>query len=430
IKKDVNYAWIGLQFGIQKYRYLIHEFFPAIPETFVDSLSIESGKNRVSRINTWPVRSIFPGLLDTILLKRAYTFRNGDIASPGFAAKDTITDMVIYWPNSFGYPLHISYPGYLPTYVYGYYPEEESLPQMMLGQVEIINTYHSDSKSSKVNITGSLSNIGNRTLSAYLPGSGFSRESVSIKPVSQGKFSLDFDLDIPSGQVAMEFSPRDTNSIRIYVRPGDSVSFTADLINLKTIEFGGAHSPEQKLLNQLLSASVPGDPVKSIQNIRNNMQYLAQQSLNVDEEFRKFREMEDKYTMYAHQLDEIVRAIMFEYKNAHDSLPKFRKFLGNPDGYKSYAYKVFLDYLVRAYMYDIGAAYTDYFDTSVVILTGWDLYCFRAMQADRALSDYPPFFDDKIYLRFADLYPGTEYQRLLYEKYLKMNKNGQIYFRS
>ncbi|MFA5814014.1 MAG: histidine kinase [Bacteroidales bacterium] len=423
IKEIINYHTIAVRYGIQKYKYLIHEFFPAIPESFIDTVCLESGKNSVSRINTWHPRSIFPGMFDTILLKRAYTFRNGDLASGCIPANDTINDMVIYWPKSSGYPHQIRYKGYSPENIVNGLTEIPIDPEM-IGQVEIINTDRTNTKTSKVKITGSISHLVNKKMTASLPGSGISREVVPIKPDQNGTFSLNFDLDISADLVGLEVSPGDTNLIRLFVKQGDSLSLSVDLNDLKTLEFRGTTSRVQKTLNQLSRTNVWANPLQSIQNVRSNMDYLAQQNLNLDEAFLQFMEMEYRYTLYARQIEKVWKPYSVQSHVPLDSIRKFRKYLGNPDGYKSNAYKGFIQLMVRAYFEATMSDQTDYFDFAPAILTGWDLYWYRAMWAEIYISNSPDGTYDRQYMQFSDLYPGTEFQRILYEKY-KLTEKGR-----
>jgi hypothetical protein len=415
IMEIINYNTIAVRYGIQKYKYLIQEFFPAIPETFVDTVSIESGNNFVSRINSWPVRSIFPGRFDTILLNRGYEFRNGDLASGCIPANDTAVEMVIYWPKSSGYPHQIKYMGYSPEDIFNGLTDIPIDPDM-IRQVEIISTNRSNSNTSKIRISGSVSHLEHRKLTASLPGTGISRKVVPVFPDKNGTFFLNLDLDISAGLVDLVVSPGDTTLIRFFVKPGESISFSLDLNDFKTLEFSGTTSPEQNVLNQLSGTYVPSEPLKSIKNVTLNLQYLAQPNLNLNETFLKFMVMECRYSLYARQLERLYASKMRNADIPMDSLTKFKKYTGNPDGYTSDAYKEFVSMLVITYMYVTEGTQTSPYDFARIVLTGWDLYWYRACWIEEGLSASPGS-NYNTYSRFCEEYQGTEFQHILNKKF-------------
>jgi hypothetical protein len=142
-------------------------------------------------------------------------------------------------------------------------------------------------------------------------------------------------------------------------------------------------------------------------------------------------ELENQYTYLSNQVRDFIWPGSGKQLNACDSLPRFIRYLDNPDGYKSDAYKEFIDNLVHVYRRakifdDFGDApgRAD-FNFAPVILNDWDLYWYQAMLADADLDKFPEPDYEQRYLRFSDLYPGTVYQNELLQKFIS-TENGRI----
>ncbi|TSA36977.1 MAG: histidine kinase [Porphyromonadaceae bacterium] len=142
-------------------------------------------------------------------------------------------------------------------------------------------------------------------------------------------------------------------------------------------------------------------------------------------------DFENHYTLLSHQLEEFTRSGSAEkMQNPMDSLPRFIKELGNPDGYKSEAYKEFICDFIDAYRSTqflklFGYSEEREVDLSTALLTGWDLYWYLAHLAERELGTFPGRGYDAIYKRFSDLYPGTEFHTELVTIY-KVTEKGRI----
>ncbi len=422
IKELWDYHEIELYYGAQKFKYQIQEIFPELPETFIDSVSIESGNNSAYRIDSWPVKSNFSERSDTIVVQRAYTIKIGDDLSAS-SPFNTVNQMTILWPISSGYPLRTRFKGFTSSDIISFILQNQEIP-FKPRPIEIINTSRSDNTTRRVHINGSISNLTGRKLEVHLPGTGISKEIVPVKADPNGAFFLDFDLGIAAGIADFRFENERQNLVRIFVKPGDSVSFSANLNDLTTIEFDGKTSNEQTALSQFLITNSMMHTEESLQNVRNNMKFLSQANLGLEPEFLKFMEKENSYTLYTRQMQKIMLQYGIPLHVPWDSIRKFRKFLGDPDGYQSDAYKSFVYLLVYASYEALSSSQSDFFNFAPTVLTGWDLYWYRAMEVERFSSDSPEGNYDREFRQFSDLYPGTEFQRILYEKF-KLTEKGR-----
>ncbi len=417
-----------LLYSAQKFRYQIQEIFPALPNNLNDTVCIETGNKRASRINIWHTRSIWPGLRDSIHLNRAYVIRNGTDPNGDSPSMDTIVPMFILWPRSSGYPVRSLFKGVATDEMFSSVSNSRNMTAS-LRPIEIVNTVHLESSTSTVTLNGTVSNLAGRKLEASLPGTGIFKKIIPVKPDPDGTFTLRFEMVSNAGLVRFTVDRKATAVVSVFVKPGDSVSFMVDLENLNTLEFRGASAREQKVLNQLSWTYIPGWYPKSKQDIQNNLDIIGLQKLNLDEGFVKFIETENRYRLFAMDIEKH-RQHGFPIKKVFiDSLQSYRKYLGNPDGYKSDSYKYFINQMVIGFGEATNSLMDDGFDFAPNILTGWDLYWYRALCVERSLRYSETSANNDEFEKFMKLYPGTEYQRILSERYelTKRGRDGNIF---
>ncbi len=164
-----------------------------------------------------------------------------------------------------------------------------------------------------------------------------------------------------------------------------------------------------------------------MQSTVENINFLARRKAFLSPEFLRFMEIENRYSLLSYQVEEFTRSGFGQNLNPMDSLPRFIKYLGYPDGYKSDAYKEFICDLVASYgilkiLKIFGYSDRRNYDLSASILNGWDLYWYSAELAENRLDNFPDSDYDGLYLRFSQIYPGTEYQNQLHQKYQATEK--------
>lgn len=441
IRRSLEYNRVKARYSQDYYRWMIQEFFPAIPGSLKDTVSLKFGNRIVSRVNTWNSEwSRSRDSSNTFRLRRGYFFKANEEFYSEFQSKDTENDLDLTWTRDpAGYPVRMEYSGYMPEFL----AMEVSFQggsldgEQIFRNIEIINTSRTDNRTQKVKINGCMLNIGDKGILAFVPGNRISKMKIPITLQPDGKFYFDFDLDVPSGLIEIFYekppmeklwnSPGNPNQIRIFVKPGDTIDFSVDLNNPGSLEFGGHSKYDQMALNQLSKNLSPGDPKLSMQTTVRNMNFLAQRKATLSPEFLRFMEVENRYSYLSCQVEEFTRSGFGQNLSPMDSLPRFIKYLNYPDGYKSDAYKEFISDLVTAY----GTSkilkifgYTDRrnFDLSASILNGWDLYWYSADLAEYRLEQFPDTDYDGLYLRFSEIYPGTEFQNQLYQKYQSTEK--------
>ncbi len=438
MKRLLEYNQIKTRYGNDFYKWLIQEFFPAIPASLTDTVRLNSGKNQVSRINNWTSVIQVPDSRQPIKLSRAYQFKTDYPYASDFPKRDRVGEMVLTWSPSTGYPTRIKFTGYYPDYLSHFVSISGTLIYYNLSDIEIVNTSRSDNRSEKVVITGTISDLGENSLVAYLPGNRISKTKMPVKPNPDGTFSFQFDFDLPDGLVDLFYysgsegmlwrSPGNPNQIRIFVKPGDSVDFSVSLNDPKKIDFRCRTKNDQIALNQLSNKFTPWNPQQSMQTTKDNIIFLENRSTILSPEFSRFMEIENRYTLLSHQVEEFSRSGFGAGLNPIDSLPGFVKHLGFSDGYKSEAYQEFICDLVQSYgsskilrIFGYKAGTND-FDISTMILRGWDIYWYKAIQAEQRLNKFPNEDYDQLYIRFSEEYPGSEYQNQLYLKYKTTEK--------
>ncbi len=437
----VSYDQILVRYSKEYYSWIIHEFFPAIreslqPESQMEVIFLKSGIRTVTRVNIWNIA--FMEQNDSIAMELQRTHLFEPKTSP-LLDLDQTNKMLITWSQHFGYPTHIEYTGFLPEDLALFVSDKQDLFSLGAARhVQITNTKRSQNQGTPVQILGSLSNFENKEITAYYPGGEISKKRIPIFIGKDGKFSISFNLDIQGcivnfviGRLGQDFSarPDNQNQIRVFVKPGDSVQFSADLSNMETLKFHGLSQKEQVLLNSLSTDYSPQYPEKSLQAINYNLKLIRQQKYLLDTVFVKHLEREQQYTSLAYQLTEMARPSSLTRATLKpQSIFKFAKYLGCPDGYLSDAYKDFLCQYVDNYYNATtssrfqGIPSATIFEVAKTILRGWDLYWYLAKLSEDELKGFLFSNSAKYYNRFLDLYPGTEYRIQLFNQHQKIQK--------
>ncbi len=444
IKRSFPYNRLESRYSKDYYMMIIQEFFPALPGSLSDTVSLHYGDRTISRVNIWNAPDLQSDSIQSYRISRAFVYQSAKKEKDFYKKNDRVSDLQLTWPRSSGYPSRIAYSGY--------HPEELALDasflystiRKKLTNIEIINTDRTSNKSKRVQINGTLLNIGDKKVVACLvclPGNRISKKKIPITLDPDGRFSLDFDLEVTSGQIEIYYqektienlwrSPGNPNQIDLFVMGGDTVNFSVDLDKPKSLAFNCRSVNDQMVLNQLSRKFPSNDADQSMQSIQENRHYLNQKKQLLSTEFLRFMEFENQYNYLSNQVMKFALVRYDKQLNACDSLPRFIKYLDNPDGYKSDAYKEFICHLVQAYrrakIFDnFGyAPGREDFNFAPIILNDWDLYWYQAMLAETDLDKFPEPDYEQRYLRFSDLYPGTAYQNELLQKFMS-TENSRI----
>ncbi len=213
IKRQLEYNRVKSKYYQEYYKWVIQEFFPAIPGSLLDTVSLKFGDRTVSRVNIW--KTDWPGSGDSINplhLKRAYLFRSTEEMYSHFQSKDMENDLFLTWTREpGGFPVRMEYSGYMPEYLAMEVSSNGGAldGEQIFRNIEIINTNKSDNRSKKVNINGCILNIENKEVLAFVPGNRISKMKIPVTLAPDGRFSFDFDLDVPSGliEIFYEYPP-------------------------------------------------------------------------------------------------------------------------------------------------------------------------------------------------------------------------------
>ena len=397
-KGILMYSDIEEYFSYQKYAYLISEFFPHIPNGNADSISFQSGKNRVTRLNHWEnVANRMPDSQE-FELRKSFKF-NMDVerSKPHPTLPEDVTyDYIITWPRTLGFPVQLKYMGYSPVTFYAGNFNMENPSLMDVSPVEIINIYHTDSYLKPVQIAGELPWFSNQELTLALPGSGITKRIIKVNTDEEGLFQLDFEMDIKAGLVDIYQESQDDILLKLFVRPGDTLLFAGDLNHVNSIEYQGNLFKEQRVLN-----SVDLNPEESLRE-------------DLDPYFVTFLRRENQYTEYRRQIQWMRRG------STHtDSIRKYRKYLGDQEGYLSDSYKKFITSYAYTTFFRFGPKTESFLNFAPSLFIDWDLYWYRAYWTQEyMLND----LDQDAYLRFKELYPETPYQKDLESIYYRNQK--------
>ena len=438
MKRFLEFNRIKVRYGDGYYIWLIHEFFPEVTGTLSDTLLMESGNNKVTRINVWDSDIKIPDSLQPIRLRRSYHFQNDSKYQYDFPKKDIVSDMYLTWPAASGHPTRISYKGYVTDYLSFEVSLQGSSAIFNYADIEIFNTGVNNSNTEKVVINGRLTNIGDNRVLAYLPGNHISKTKSPVKPGDNGSFRIEFDLDVPNGLVEIFWytspveqlwaSPGNPNQVRIFVKQGDSVDFSMSITEPQKINFRCRSENDQITLNRLSKKFVPGNPRLSMQTISENDKLIKRESHLLSPDFLRFMEIENRYFQLSYQAEEVSLTGFTKVIDPIDSLPGFVRHLGFSDGYKSDAYKEFLCDLVQSYcsakilrIFGFAEGNRD-LEISDAVLSGWDLYWYKAMKAEQRLEKFPYDGYDQLYQKFTGIYPGSEFQNQLYRKFKTTEK--------
>ena len=444
IKHIIEFPRILNRYNDSYYKFLIHEFFPSLNGPAPDTLSFEYDNKKASRINKWDTFPPVPDSNGVFSLSRAYDITNHESSFyRQFPTKDTVTRMTIKWPVSAGHPAQIRFGGYTPESLVFEVSLSGGYVHYFFETIEIINTSVRSPGKNNVLINGQMLNIANKKIIAYLPGDQVSNREFPIFPDKDGRFSISFDYQLTYGTVDIYYyddsynnplwaSPGNKDQIQVFIKPGDSVSFSLDLDDISSLQFSNCQESDQVALNSLSRYFMPGNPKKSIQTSQENQKSIIQNKSMLSPDFIDFMEFETKYAILSYQLEEFTRwGFKLTDQTPVDSLRRFRQFLNSSNGYKSDSYREFISDFIETYRTEIpftsrfDNSTEQYFNIASMVLSGWDLYWYQAMLAENQLSTFPDVDFDKLFLRFSALYPGTDYQRHLAEKN-KVNENGRI----
>ncbi len=400
-KKRHNFSTVSTFYGLQKYRYLISEFFPALPTNYNDTVRFESEGILALRINKWkPVES---PTRDELYLSREYKFICSDPDSRGCGPEDYADNMFITWVDGYGegngHPKEISYKGYINSYFTRMGFTSESSPEDNLGQVRVTNTYQANHLSKTVSIGGLISNLKTNKLRLSLPGNSISKKTVEIKPKQDGSIHLEFEMDCIAGLVDVYTDVDKEPIFKLFVQPGDSIYLTCDIDKIEEIQFNGSSSLEQYLLNSIKVTSV-----------------LYQ---DIDPFYLRYMAVEDKYEEYASQIWAYTRRPGKQEIPIETVIKDLSKYLRFTEGYLHDSYKNFVRGIVWAADRYIHSGF-GLFDMAELYLIDWDLYWYKAHWTERFIKGDPD--NPSHYHSFADLYPGTPFQKELEKLYKETEK--------
>jgi len=256
-----------------------------------------------------------------------------------------------------------------------------------------------------VSISGLVTNMKQDKLYLSLPGNSISKRSVELVLEQDGSIQHEFELDCKAGLVDV-FTDVDKEPIfKLFVRPGDSISFTCDLEEMEGIQFKGSLELEQYSLNHLIHPSS-----------RRRLQ-------DFDPFFLRYMQVEKKYQDYSDQIWDYSRKSGKQKISSNAILKELSKYLKYTEGYLHDSYKSF----VRGYLWvatlsglnrDIG-----FLESAEQYLIDWDRYWIKAYWTEQYMESGPGHLED--YHDFADLYPGTPFQQAL-EKLYKETEKWQV----
>ncbi|MCX6226902.1 MAG: histidine kinase [Bacteroidia bacterium] len=440
--RELYYPTYKAMFSSDYYALIIHEFFPVLPSLASDTISLVSGDKKISTITLW--NPDFAGTADTsdIRLKRTYEFRKKDLiyTDPLMSIPTRINPMNMNWNHVLGRPVAIQYDGIPPVNLVQELTIKYGSLNFGLYTVTINRSTLEEVSSAKVVIRGSFQNPGENKIMVALPGRKIMDPLMPVTLNPDGSFSLEHQLEIPAGIASIYYtkpgaylwvSPVNPNQVKLFVRPGDTVILRMDLANPSSLQFECQYKHDQVLLNELSKDCPPADPNRSIRTTHENIRKINEDRLKLSQEFVRFMEFENRYTLLSHEVEVFSRYPLA--KNGQNPMEILRRFvweLNNPDGYKSMAYKEFISDLLQAYR-DIqilkifGYSEDRKVDLATAVLTGWDLYWYLAHSVDRQLGTFPARNYDFLYKRFCESYPGTDFQAELTKKY-KQTENGRI----
>ena len=399
-KKQHNFSVVSTFYGLQKYRYLISEFFPALPVDYKDTVSFESEDILALRINHWKLAE--RPLRDEMYLDREYKFIYSKPDPHNRGPEDYTDKMFVTWVDGYGegngHPKFISYKGYVNSFFTREGFNKYTSPNDYIGQVKITNTYQANHLSNTVIISGLITNLKTHKLQLFLPGISISKRSVELNPEQDGSFHLEFEMDCKAGLVDVYTDGDEEPIFKLFVQPGDSIYLSCDIDELEKIQFIGSSSLEQYLLN---SIRVPG--------------VLYQ---DIDPFYLRYMQVEDKYKEYASQIWDYIRRPGKQEIPREIMVQDLSKYLRYTEGYLHDSYKSF----VRGMAWAAGRSFpgADLFEGAEMVLIDWDLYWFKAYWTERYIKGDPDHRDD--YNRFADLYPGTPFQKDLEKLYKETEK--------
>ncbi len=454
IRTRLNYERLKVRYGPDYYKWIIHEFFPSIPGELQDTIKLFSETRTQTRVNIWNSYNNLPDPNNQIKLKRVYK------GTPDGANLNKETEMFLTWGKNFCYPERIVYNGLLPDEFANKIVLDDRTKSptsdknivinnqtnfltddLNQQHIEIVKTGSFFIHNSPGRISGSFKNFANQEIIACVPGDGITKTKIPIEVSSDGNFSIRLAPDQPTGLVEIYFNknletrsflPGNPRQVRLFVQQGDEISFSVDLNDLSSLVFVGHSAVDQYFLNSLLKISAPGTVNLTKQAILDNSKSLTLQKNTISNKLCSIMEIENQYTLLSNQLQEI-RSTRFINKtiSKEDSLLKFVKYLGNPDGYKSEAYKNFLCDFVDA---NSAAATTSLFqkgpggalfNLATAFLDGWDLYWYLANLTEYELSFFHYASGEDYVRRFTQMYPGTDFQNQL-NAHLQRIKKGQI----
>jgi anti-sigma regulatory factor (Ser/Thr protein kinase) len=435
IKGQMNFAQLKIRYSPDYYKWIIHEFFPALPGSYQDTIDIRSDNRILARINNWSAEAAYSDTLPQINLKRAYFFTPAD-TSYSFMKVGRENQLSITWPKNSGHPVKINYDGFLPesfinhgvllngTFLHGYFNLSE------IRHINITNSNSSINQNNSVKISGALTNFKDMELTAVLPGNGITKRKLPVVLSEDGSFSITFDPKMPAGFVELHynqtheyqwFSPMSPKQIRLFVKPGDSIHFTADLKDSTKLAFSGPSAADQLFLNSLSKALSPRNFQLCINTTLENSKRLELQKNRVSQDLYTCLATENKYSLLSYQVKGITQnRYTGTFLNEYDSLSRFVKYLGYANGYQSDAYKEFLcDYVEINYEISATGKVKAFrgsasFELASAILSGWDLYWYLALLTEMDLKDFPISNSDEYYKRYSEMYPGTDYQTQLF----------------
>jgi hypothetical protein len=435
--KELSYPAYQVRFSKEYYTLLIQEFFPVIPSQPRDSVSLVYDTKRISVITLWERDINIPVGSSQIQLSRMYTFQNKEKHDSGQQRPMTLS-----WNALTGMPDSITHLGIPPEVLVYFLTSAMEFDKRTAYQIKTKMILLNSENQGRVVIQGRFTNYGQQEIRVSLPGRRILDPVVPVIVSPDGTFRIEQHMNIPTGISRIYYakqgayvwvSPANPNMINVFIRPGDSVNLSMDLNDPSSLRFEGANSFDQQLLNQLSRDFPPRDPSKSIRTTAQNILTIQENRDQLSQDFLRFMEVENRYTLLSHQAEIFSRA--GENRLEQDPrivLPRLSRELNNPDGYKSMAYKEFICDLMQSY-YDTRITQIFGSDEDAreritltnTVLSGWDLYWFLAQNALNQLGTFPAHYYDFLYQNFRKSYPGTDFEIELTQRY-KSTENGRI----
>ncbi|TSA36978.1 MAG: hypothetical protein D4R64_06325 [Porphyromonadaceae bacterium] len=204
--RELNYQTYKVKFSRDFYVLLINEFFPILNGPTGDTVSLVSGKKKVSSINLWNPGPLSPDSVNEIQLMRTYEFRkNNEVYTAPFMGVRS-NPLVLTWNKNRGRPTAIQYTGFPPeNLIQELTMINESLSFRLLS-ISIVNSNLAAIPGGHVLVSGTIRNAGDNKMMVSLPGRKIMNQLVPVTLNPDGTFQLDHDLDIPAGIMAIYYT--------------------------------------------------------------------------------------------------------------------------------------------------------------------------------------------------------------------------------